>query len=116
YRPMQEPGMAHQAESTLPRLAAALLGTALIFLLPAWSQATAATCAGKHATIVGTPGNDTIVGKRASDVIYGGGGNDKISGGPNGNDTICGGPGDDTRHGGGGVGKRFGGRGGGHAQ
>ena len=50
---------------------------------------------GKHATIVGTAGNDVIVGKKASDVIYGGGGDDRISGGPNGNDTICGGPGDD---------------------
>jgi Ca2+-binding RTX toxin-like protein len=92
--------MAHLVKSTFPRLAVAMLGTALIFLLPAWSQASAATCAGKHATIVGTPGDDTIVGKKASDVIYGGAGDDTISGGPNGNDRICGGPGDDAIHGG----------------
>jgi Ca2+-binding RTX toxin-like protein len=80
--------------ATLPSMAV------LALLIPAWSQASAASCAGKHATIVGTPGNDTIVGKKASDVIYGGGGDDRISGGPNGNDTICGGPGDDSIHGG----------------
>lgn len=90
--------MARSAKSTFPLSAAVL--AALVMLVPAWSQASAASCAGKHATIVGTPGNDTIVGKRASDVIYGGGGDDKISGGPNGNDTICGGPGDDSIHGG----------------
>jgi Ca2+-binding RTX toxin-like protein len=58
-------------------------------------SAVAASCDGKHATIVGTAGDDVLVGKRASDVIYGGGGDDRISGGPNGNDTICGGPGND---------------------
>jgi Ca2+-binding RTX toxin-like protein len=84
----------------LPRLACALIGASLLLAIPAASQAVAATCDGKHATIVGTPGNDVIVGKKASDVIYGGGGNDRISGGPNGNDTICGGPGNDTIHGG----------------
>ena len=60
----------------------AFLAVSALLLVPAWSQASAATCAGKHATIVGTPGNDVIVGKKASDVIYGGGGNDRITGGP----------------------------------
>ncbi len=78
----------------------AVIACAALLLLPLAAQARAASCAGKHATIVGTPGNDRIVGKKASDVIYGGGGNDRISGGPNGNDTICGGPGDDRIAGG----------------
>lgn len=77
--------------------ALAVLGA---ILLSAPAGAVAASCDGKHATIVGTPGNDVIVGKRGNDVIYGGGGNDRISGGPNGNDTICGGAGDDTLAGG----------------
>jgi len=95
-----------------PRNLAAAFGVAaVLLLLPAWSDAGAATCAGKHATIVGTPGDDVIVGKKASDVIYGGGGNDKISGGPNGNDTICGGPGNDTIHGGRGFDSIYGGGG-----
>jgi Ca2+-binding RTX toxin-like protein len=89
---------------------AAALG--VLLLVPGiGATAAAATCGGKQATIVGTPGNDTIVGKKASDVIYGGGGDDKISGGPNGNDTICGGPGDDSIHGGRGFDKLFGGGG-----
>jgi Ca2+-binding RTX toxin-like protein len=79
-----------------PRCFAAALGAVIILLVPAWSQASAARCDGRHATIVGTAGDDVIVGKRASDVIYGGGGNDRIKGGKNGNDTICGGPGNDT--------------------
>jgi len=85
---------------TLKLPAAVALCSIGLLVLGMSTEASAATCAGKHATIVGTPGNDTIVGKKASDVIYGGGGNDRISGGPNGNDTICGGPGDDTIHGG----------------
>ncbi len=92
--------MTHRQQPISVRTSLALLGLLLALLAPAWSQATAATCGGKHATIVGTPGNDTIVGKKASDVIYGGGGDDKISGGPNGNDKICGGPGDDVINGG----------------
>ena len=87
------------------------LAAAVVLLVPAWSHASAASCSGKHATIVGTPGNDTIVGKKASDVIYGGGGDDTITGGPNGNDTICGGPGDDSIHGGRGYDALYGGGG-----
>ena len=66
----------------------------VIGAVPAGATA-AKKCAGKRATIVGTPGDDVLVGKRASDVIVGLGGNDKISGGRNGNDRICGGPGRD---------------------
>jgi len=99
-----------QFATTRPRmpLGAVLACTVALFLLAFADSALAASCDGKHATIVGTPGNDVIVGKKASDVIYGGGGNDKISGGPNGNDTICGGPGDDSIHGGRGFDKLFG--------
>jgi Ca2+-binding RTX toxin-like protein len=88
---MQGLGMAHPSRSLRRFLATAVLGAALL-VFPAWSTASAATCAGRHATIVGTAGDDAIVGKKASDVIYGGGGNDRISGGSNGNDRICGGP------------------------
>jgi Ca2+-binding RTX toxin-like protein len=101
----------HAAVPNPRNLAIALLGAALLLLAPAWSQAAAATCAGKHATIVGTPGNDVLVGKKASDVIYGGGGDDRITGGPNGNDTICGGGGNDTIHGGRGFDSLYGGEG-----
>ena len=91
------------------RFLAALLACATGLLLVAGvGQAAAATCAGKHATIVGTPGNDVIVAKRGNDVIYGGGGNDKIYGGANGNDTICGGPGNDVLAGGRGSDKLYG--------
>jgi Ca2+-binding RTX toxin-like protein len=79
---------------------AVLCGALLLLLAPAWSAASAATCDGHHATVVGTAGDDVIVGKKASDVIYGGGGDDRISGGPNGNDIICGGPGNDSLQGG----------------
>jgi Ca2+-binding RTX toxin-like protein len=96
---------------TLSHTSRLLVGVAAVtapLLLAAVGQASAATCAGKKATIVGTPGNDVIVGRKASDVIYGGGGNDRIRGGPNGNDTICGGPGDDTLVGGRGNDRLFG--------
>ena len=52
------------------------------------------TCAGKVATIVGTPGNDVLNGTPGDDVIAGLGGDDKIYG-LSGNDIICGGPGND---------------------
>ena len=56
-------------------------------------------CAGKTATIVGTPGDDFINGTAGDDVIVGLGGNDIINGG-GGNDIICGGGGDDKLLGG----------------
>jgi len=46
-------------------------------------------CAGRVATIVGTPGNDLLVGTNGPDVIAGLGGNDVIYG-LGGNDILCG--------------------------
>src|SRR6188474_1931545 len=92
----------------LGRSAVVAVASAVAILLAFAGVAGAASCKGRHATIVGTPGNDVIVGKRASDVIYGGGGNDRISGGPNGNDRICGGPGNDVIRGGRGYDSLFG--------
>jgi Tol biopolymer transport system component len=53
------------------------------------------TCAGRPATIVGTPGRDVIHGSTRSDVIVALGGDDVVKGGK-GADTICAGAGDDT--------------------
>lgn len=53
------------------------------------------TCAGRPATIIGTPGDDHIKGTRRSDVIIALGGNDRIES-FTGADTICAGPGADT--------------------
>ncbi len=54
-----------------------------------------ATCGGRRATIVGTPGADTLPGTTGSDVIAGLAGADNIRG-RGGNDVICGGGGNDT--------------------
>jgi RTX calcium-binding nonapeptide repeat (4 copies)/Concanavalin A-like lectin/glucanases superfamily len=56
-------------------------------------------CAGKQATITGTPGNDKLAGTPRRDVVVALGGNDTVSGGK-GNDLICGGAGRDTLKGG----------------
>jgi len=56
-------------------------------------------CAGREATIVGTPGPDRIQGTAGRDVIAGLGGVDTIEGG-GGSDLICAGPGDDEVFGG----------------
>src|SRR5215510_15016893 len=90
--------MAELATSASRRAAGLLLLSAVILLIPSWAIADAASCGGRHATIVGTPGNDHLVGKRASDVIYGGPGDDVIKGG-RGYDTLFGEGGDDTLHG-----------------
>ena len=66
-----------------------------------------ARCAGRQATIVGTPGQDTLKGTAGADVIAGLGGNDTISG-LGGNDTICGGDGNDAISGGSGDDHLFG--------
>ncbi|HEV2756293.1 MAG TPA: calcium-binding protein [Actinomycetota bacterium] len=50
-------------------------------------------CAGRRATIVGSPGNDTLRGTRGDDVVHGLGGHDTIVG-RGGDDVIC------TGHGG----------------
>lgn len=53
------------------------------------------TCAGKHATLVGTQGDDNIVATDKRDVIAALAGNDKVAG-LGGKDIICGGAGNDT--------------------
>ena len=79
----------------------------------------APSCAGKPATVIGTPGNDVLYGTRKGDVIvalggndliYAYGGNDLICAGP-GNDKVFGGPGNDTILGGGGADRLLGGSG-----
>ncbi len=60
------------------------------------------TCAGKAATIVGTPDADTLSGTPNPDVIVGLGGNDVLKG-LGGKDRICGGPGKDKIGGGSGA-------------
>ena len=69
-----------------------------------------AMCAGRVATIVGTPGDDHIKGTSHGDVIFAGGGNDTVDGG-GGNDIICGGRGNDHLRGGSGKDEIFGGDG-----
>ncbi len=51
-------------------------------------------CAGRTATIIGTPAEDSLSGTRRSDVILGLGGDDRIRGSI-GADAICAGPGSD---------------------
>ena len=65
------------------------------------SPAPVPECAGRPATIVGTPGPDVLVGTPGADVIVGLGGRDRIHGG-DGADVICGGSGNDLLVGGGG--------------
>jgi Ca2+-binding RTX toxin-like protein len=62
-------------------------------------EAEDATCRGRHATIVGTKGDDVIRATTGRDVVYAGLGDDTIYG-LLGNDVLCGGPGNDTIHGG----------------
>jgi Ca2+-binding RTX toxin-like protein len=76
--------------------ATALTASALLGMPTA--QASAPTCFGRPATVIGTTGDDTISAEPGA-VVYGGGGNDFIdfTGG-----YVCGGPGDDhlsSRHG-----------------
>ena len=61
---------------------------------PASSTSADATCNGRPATIVGTPGNDRLEGTSGDDVIAGLGGNDRLAG-LDGDDMLCGGPGND---------------------
>lgn len=82
----------------------AILGLSLCLPLlaqPAGAQ-TAAQCAGRTATIVGTDDADVLTGTRRADVIVGNGGNDRIFG-LGGNDIICGNAGNDLIQGGDGA-------------
>jgi len=76
-------------------LAALTLALAGTWSVAPTAQAAATTCAGKVATIVGTPGADVLRGTPGRDVIHGRGGDDVIRG-LGGNDLLCGGPGSDT--------------------
>lgn len=69
-----------------------------------------ARCAGKLATIKGTPGPDILTGTPGRDVITGRGGNDLIIG-LGGADLICGDSGNDRLRGGGGKDRLIGARG-----
>ena len=69
-----------------------------------------ASCRGKKATIVGTPGPDKLRGTPKRDVIAGLGGNDTIRG-LAGNDIVCGGNGHDRIYGSNGNDKLYGGGG-----
>jgi Ca2+-binding RTX toxin-like protein len=78
----------------------ACLAAAVIAVAAAGAESgVAPRCDGKHATIVGTSGDDVIQGTDGADVISAGPGNDKVYGGL-GNDIVCGGPGEDLLHGG----------------
>jgi uncharacterized repeat protein (TIGR01451 family) len=59
----------------------------------------AAECAGRPATVTGTPGSDTLTGTSGADVFVALGGNDVIRG-LGGNDLVCGAGGDDRIKGG----------------
>jgi Ca2+-binding RTX toxin-like protein len=74
------------------------LALSLMVVFTPVSQASAPTCAGSSATIVGTSGNDTLTGTAGGDVIVGLEGNDVIHGG-GGSDIICGNKGADTIYG-----------------
>jgi Ca2+-binding RTX toxin-like protein len=65
------------------------------------------SCAGKAATVTGTPAAEALTGTKAADVIAGLGGNDVIKG-LAGNDLICGGAGKDKLLGGAGKDKLLG--------
>jgi len=99
---------------TVPNLIAVKLGsngkvdvfnavgtTDVIFDIAGW-YTTEASCLGKGASIVGTPGNDVIAGTSGDDVIVTFGGDDVVNAG-DGNDDICAGDGADTVSGGNGA-------------
>jgi TolB protein len=67
-------------------------------------------CAGRRATIVGTPSADTLTGTAGADVISGQGGKDKILG-LQGKDRLCGDQGKDKLKGGPGKDRLIGGKG-----
>jgi CSLREA domain-containing protein len=70
----------------------------------------AGKCAGKNATVVGSPGRDVLKGTAKRDVIAAKGGNDVVRA-LGGNDLVCGGKGRDRLIGGGGKDRLVGGAG-----
>jgi Ca2+-binding RTX toxin-like protein len=87
-----------------------IAAASLLILFAGAANATAATCDGAPATLVGTAGNDYLVGTPGRDVIDGRAGNDTIAG-LEGNDAICGRAGNDRLYGGPGQNTLGGGRG-----
>ena len=77
---------------------------------PTLPPAATPRCAGRRATIVGTPGRDRLHGTRRADVIVALGGNDRVLAG-RGRDLVCGGAGDDRLFGGPGRDRLLGGPG-----
>lgn len=75
-----------------------------LLLVDGPATATAYSCQGHAATVVGTPGDDRLVGTPGPDVFVGRGGDDRMVGlrgddlfcGGRGSDTYVGGPGDDV--------------------
>jgi Ca2+-binding RTX toxin-like protein len=85
--------------SLTPALVVSTLTLATLSGSPVGLSSAPVTCAGRQATIVGTPGPDRLVGTGGPDVIAGLGGNDLIDG-RGGDDVLCGGPGGDRIAGG----------------
>jgi Ca2+-binding RTX toxin-like protein len=82
-----------------PRFIALLFGLVLGCCFVSGSASARPVCAGKAATVVGTPGADVIKTRAGSQVIVGLGGRDRIRAGA-GKDTVCGGAGPDQIDGG----------------
>jgi hypothetical protein len=81
----------------------ALTALAAVFVSEAVAGSKAsARCAGRVATVVGTPGPDRLIGTNGPDVIAAGAGDDRVSG-LGGDDLVCAGPGNDVVQGGGGA-------------
>lgn len=78
---------------------AASMTTVAGVTIPVDAGASAVTCRGRTAAIVGTDGWDDIPGTRGNDVIHALGGFDAVDG-RGGNDVICGGPGAHSLRGG----------------
>jgi Ca2+-binding RTX toxin-like protein len=89
-----------------PVIASLMIPSALLVATPA-ATATAHTCQGLEATIVGTNGPDQLTGTELDDVVWLGKGKDSFDG-AGGNDVICGGGGKDSLVGGVGDDKIFG--------
>ncbi|MGH2676727.1 MAG: calcium-binding protein, partial [Actinomycetota bacterium] len=105
-------GQTDSTEATFPALAGPDLtqnsgDDAFVAKIAEPAQPIEATCRGKTATVVGTPGNDTLTGTSGRDVVAALGGKDKVRT-LGGNDFVCAGGGNDTANGGGGKDKLFG--------
>src|SRR5262245_57702950 len=81
--------------SCMRRLRLLLIPVFLFSVMATPSLASAQTCAGMAATIIGGPFADVLNGGPGPDVIDGNGGDDIINGN-GGDDVICGGLGDDV--------------------